>query len=249
MSTTEITFTDPSDFSPEEAMRIAREKAIPNDTTSIFPGKTGVVSTVNAVEFEKMPVDSLPEVVASFISEGADAIGCDTSMIALPLLSALGATIGTSRRVMLKADWLEPPLVWSCVLGESGSSKTPAFNYALTPFRKIEHMFMQHNEATRERFEIDRLIYDKELTAWKKQKSSSEPPTPPNTPAQKRLIVNNTTMEALGPLMRDNPKGFWWLSMNLAGGLVALISTLALRGQTLDTGSPCSVVILLPSTE
>ncbi len=123
MSTTEITFTDPSDFSPEEAMRIAREKAIPNDTTSIFPGKTGVVSTVNAVEFEKMPVDSLPEVVASFISEGADAIGCDTSMIALPLLSALGATIGTSRRVMLKADWLEPPLVWSCVLGESGSSK------------------------------------------------------------------------------------------------------------------------------
>ena len=43
------------------------------------------------------PVDALPEPVRSFVVDGARALGCDPSYIALPLLAALAAAMGTRR--------------------------------------------------------------------------------------------------------------------------------------------------------
>jgi hypothetical protein len=54
------------------------------------------------LRFVPFPVEALPEPFGSFVSAGATAIGCDPSFVALPLLAALAAAIGNTRRLMLK---------------------------------------------------------------------------------------------------------------------------------------------------
>ena len=39
-------------------------------------------------------MDALPEPLASFVAETADAIGCDPAYVALPLLAVAGSAIG-----------------------------------------------------------------------------------------------------------------------------------------------------------
>ena len=52
--------------------------------------------------FAPFPVAVLPEPVCEFINMASTAIGCDPSLIALPLLTTFAAAIGTTRQIQLK---------------------------------------------------------------------------------------------------------------------------------------------------
>ena len=73
-----------------------------------------------------------------FIYGHAGAIGCDHTFLALPTLSMLGASIGTRRFLELKKGWREYPVVWSAIIGESGTKKSPAAKCALEPLSIAE---------------------------------------------------------------------------------------------------------------
>jgi hypothetical protein len=88
-------------------------------------------SCAPASEYEPFPVDQLPEPVCSFVTEAASTVGCDSSFIALPVLTQLGAAIGTSRRLFVKKDYDVYPILWTGIVGESGTAKTPALKIAI----------------------------------------------------------------------------------------------------------------------
>ena len=54
----------------------------------------------------------------------------------MPLLSALAAAIGNTRRIALKRLWSEPAIVWTAIIGASGTLKSPAIDLALRPVRR-----------------------------------------------------------------------------------------------------------------
>ena len=85
--------------------------------------------------YRPFPVEALPEPIQSFVAASARAIGCDTSYIAMPVLSALASTIGNSRCIELKRGWTEPAIIWTAIVCESGTLKTPAFKSAVRPIR------------------------------------------------------------------------------------------------------------------
>jgi hypothetical protein len=70
--------------------------------------------------FRPFPVAALPEPIRGFVSAGAKAIGCDPSYLALPLLTAIAAAIGNTRRLELKRGWSAPAILWTAIVGESG---------------------------------------------------------------------------------------------------------------------------------
>ena len=84
-----------------------------------------------SVAFRQFPVASLPPPIASFVSEGAAAVGCDPTFLALPVLTLLGAAIGNTRRLLVKSTYEVPPILWTGIVGESGTGKTPALRVAL----------------------------------------------------------------------------------------------------------------------
>lgn len=144
--------------------------------------------------YQAFPVNALPEPFAAFVREASESIACDPSYVALPVLSVLAACIGTTSRIYLKRDWAEPAILWICVIGESGTAKSPAIDAILRFPRQLEDQ-----EAAR---------FRREMAAYKRQaaaaKSSDELPPEPQ---RRRMLCGDVTIEALASLLGENPRG------------------------------------------
>jgi len=82
------------------------------------------------------PVDILPKCLGQFIETVSNSMMIDPSLVALPALSALASAIGNSRRIKLKNGWTEPSIIWTTVIAESGSTKSPPFEAVMQPLRE-----------------------------------------------------------------------------------------------------------------
>jgi len=167
--------------------------------------------------FTPFPVDVLPEPIRGFVNEAAKAIGCDASFIALPMLSGLASAIGNTHRIELKRGWSEPAIVWTAIVGESGTKKSPPIELALTAIRKRQHDKMkEHAEAMKQH--ADALaMHERDATQWRKGKSQTPPPAKPEAPIADRCWTDDTTTEALGVLLQQNPRGLLMVRDELAG--------------------------------
>lgn len=160
-------------------------------------GAPEVPATPPPAEYAPFPVDSLPEPLRSLCTEGAAAIGCDPSFVALPLLSACAAAIGNSRRVELKGGWTEPAIVWSAVVAESGTAKSPPFRLALAPIHAAQEKALQE-------FDVAKAAHDQQFDVWQADKKKTPKPA---EPILKRFVVADTTLEALARKLEQNPRG------------------------------------------
>ena len=172
--------------------------------------------------YRPFPMDTLPEPLRSFIAEGAKAMGCDTAYIGLPLLSALGSAVGNSRRIQLKRGWAEPAIIWTAIVGESGTLKTPAFKLVTRRIHALQTKRFKEYEQECDKYEQDLLGYEAEFAAWKKKAikdkaSAGKPPEKPVIPAMVRYIVGDTTVEALVPILQANPRGVLLARDEIAG--------------------------------
>jgi hypothetical protein len=172
--------------------------------------------------YQPFPTDALPEPVRGFVEDGAKSIVCDPTFLALPMLSALAAAIGNTRKVLLKPGWPVPACIWTAIVGESGTAKTPAFRAVMRPVRKRQENFMKvHMDAVKQH-EIDTAYFDKEMGAWKRDKKTNElPPENPAPPQASRLVVGDTTVEALSPILLANPRGLLMARDELAGWIAS----------------------------
>jgi len=184
-------------------------------------GGAGASPATRALKF---PTDLLPDPIRAFVTEGAKALGCDPSYIALPLLSALASAIGNTHRVALKDGWTEPAILWTALVGESGTMKTPAFKLAMKAIRKAQDKAWKEHEAATTEWEAELLRYEAVLTAWKRKAAkghgdAGDPPEKPAPPIARRYVVSDTTTEALSPILLGNPHGVLLARDELAGWL------------------------------
>jgi hypothetical protein len=167
--------------------------------------------------FLPFPVDVMPEPARSFVETCATAIGCDPSYVAIPMLSMLAAAIGNTRRIQLKRGWTEPAIVWTAIVGESGTLKTPAYRLVLRPVHQLQAKAMKQAAAAQDLHEKALLRYDKELSEWKRRKNAGDPPAKPEPPQAERMHVSDVTVEAIAPILLANPRGLLLACDELAG--------------------------------
>lgn len=159
------------------------------------------------LRYKPFPTDALPEPIRSFIRDGAAAIGCDPAFVALPLLTAVGAAIGNTRRIRLKSDWTEPPIIWSIIVGDSGAQKTPAFDLAMKPVRDLQGVMLHRHAEAMNEYDLAKARYDVDYAAWKKCKGAGDPPAKPEPPQCSRILISDTTAEAVAPILEANQRG------------------------------------------
>ena len=155
-------------------------------------------STTKVPRYTPFPTDVLPNVVASFIREGAAALGCDESYVALPLSAMLASAVGNSRRIRLKRTWSEPGTIWAVTVGESGTLKSPAHDLAMKPLRSVQEAALkEHGDRMRE-YARGKALYASKLDEWRKsgQKKGEPQPDPPTEPVAVRYVVSDCTVEA-----------------------------------------------------
>ncbi|WP_419191362.1 YfjI family protein [Saltatorellus ferox] len=152
------------------------------------------------------PIDALPMSIRNLALEGAVAIGCDPSMIALPAVVACAGVIGLSRDVAIKESWREPCILWGAVVARSGARKDPALDLASGPLREIDEAARRKHDVAKREHETAMQCYLKEEARWKKSKDKEDPPEKPEAPARERLVVQDATYEALTRIVAETSR-------------------------------------------
>jgi len=137
-------------------------------------------------------------------------------MVALPLVAALGAAIGTTRRVIVKPGWRPYPILWAAIVAESGQLKTPAIRAATQWTRQRDDEAAVAAAAAQQAYEVREVQYARKMAAWKR-KGEGEPPVKPAPVVVPRYCVADVTIEALAPILRDNPRGVLLCRDELSG--------------------------------
>ncbi|MEI8370327.1 MAG: DUF3987 domain-containing protein [Planctomycetia bacterium] len=173
------------------------------------------------IEWQPFPSEQLPEPLAAFVKETARGIGCDESMVALPLLAAVAGAIGNARAIEPRPGWVEPSVIWAGVVAESGSGKTPAFRAAMQFADAEQKVAFDAHHVALAAFDAAEMEHDAAFADWKKEKGNKGPaPDRPVKPSARRLVVNDTTIEGLVPILADNPRGVL-VAVDELAGLVA----------------------------
>jgi DNA polymerase I-like protein with 3'-5' exonuclease and polymerase domains len=167
--------------------------------------------------YRPFPVDALPAPIGEYVRQGALALGCDPAYLALPALAVAASVIGNTRAIRLKRGWEEPSIVWSAIVGDSGTLKSPAY------LKAVGHLFALQKRLLAE-FKEKAAHYQEELQAYKEAKRQAKedgthPGDPPEEPVLRRVVCSDTTIEKLAEILEDNPRGTLVARDELAGWL------------------------------
>lgn len=155
------------------------------------------------------PVNRLPVFMQKFVKTAALAAESDERLIVPYALLALSGAIGSTMELVVKPGHREPAVLWVAVIAETGASKTPALHDTFAP---IYEWMDEENKIYLEAKER----YDLEMAEWNST-PRAERTGKPQAPIQKKLKVNDATIEALAPALQENPRGLIWVSDELLG--------------------------------
>lgn len=195
----------------------------PPDDSDDTNGNENATAVTVAEPWQPFPFEILPKALRDLIAEGAAAMDCDPSMIALPAIASCAGALGTVRAIQLKRGWPEYPILWPAIVAPSGTLKSPSMDYALRPLRKAQALRFREHKAVTEAFERDYQRYEADLNQWKRANSEKRgtQPEKPQAPACVRYVVSDATVEALAPILEANPRGVLAARDELGGWLGA----------------------------
>jgi hypothetical protein len=139
-------------------------------------------------EVPPFPTHVLPPIVHRYVSDAAHAIGVPDDLVAVPLLAAAAACIGSTASIVLKPGFEQRPILWAAVVAPPGSAKTPALDADTRALRELQY------EAWR-RHELEQENQPKE-----NQDRTHKPPP------LEHFFATNATMEALPPICQDSAR-------------------------------------------
>ena len=167
--------------------------------------------------YRGFPQDALPEPLREYVCQAALALGCDPAYLALPVLATAASAIGNTRVIQLKRGWTEPSIVWSAIVGDSGTLKSPAY------LKAVAHLFAAQKQLFDE-FKLAQAQFQADLQAYKEEKKKAkedgtDPGEAPDPPVLKRIVCGDTTIEMLAVILEGNARGTLIARDELAGWL------------------------------
>lgn len=178
-----------------------------------------------------LPLEVFGQAWGKWLPDAAEAAAAPVDYVAFPLIATVSALIGHARWAQASPGWVEPPHLWCGVVGDSGSSKSPAADCILGQILPEIEKRMNGNFPDVHRDWKARLEFQQaQIEAWEKevraaQKSGTPPPLPPEDaagpePQSPRLRQNDVTIEKVATLLASAaPKGLLVVRDELAGWL------------------------------
>jgi len=121
-------FWNLEDLKREEEKRHREEPGRPNGATGpadAWPDPDMGVSRLRRRDPPEFPIHVFGPDWGLWIVEAAQAAACAPDYVALPLLACASTLIGNARWAAATSGWVEPPHLWSGVVGDSGEGKSP----------------------------------------------------------------------------------------------------------------------------
>lgn len=211
----------------------------------------------------ELRVDMLPQVIADSVFDEAERMSCPPDYIAVAVVVALGAVIGSTVLVRPKQYdyWFVVCNLWGAVIGYPGTKKSAAINagvgnvYRLnsaaqdahrmevctadmqkqateSQIKSLEREIRQYSAKTKndstaaydkaEAGQMKLLILENKLQDLKAKKF--------DVPPVKRYFTNDATIESIGAIASQNPRGL----MVLQDELMSLLTSFEKNGRESD---------------
>jgi hypothetical protein len=187
---------------------------------------------------EKFIPELLPDAIRDYVLDVADRQQASPDFAAVTALCGLAAVVGNRVRVRPKQndDWEVVPNLWGAIVGRPSAMKSPAMQAALGPIYEIQDQLRKEWEESIKTAEIEEALSSLDARDAKKKAetalkngdregarailagltdSEEEVPCP-------RIVVNDTTVEKLGELLNQNPRGLLLIRDELPGFLARL---------------------------
>ena len=97
-------------------------------------------------ELPDLPIEVFPQTMHRWLHKAARGAGVTVGHIALPLIGMGSGLIGVARRVQATRSWQQPVTCWTCLVGLSGSGKTPSLDVVKRALSAVERS-RQHDHA------------------------------------------------------------------------------------------------------
>lgn len=171
--------------------------------------------------------DVLPDALRPWIEDIAERMQCPPDFPAVGAMAALSSVIGRKCVIQPKRydDWQVVPNLWGMIVGRPGLMKSPALAAALNPLDRLA-------AEARQEYQVAKVEYDREakframsakaaddqaaklIKAGKAEEAKAmlaqaddEAAMDDPAPALRRYKVTDTTVEALGEILIENPWG------------------------------------------
>ncbi len=192
----------------------------------------------------------LPDQLRAWIRDEAERMPCPPDFIAAAALVALGAIIGARCAIKPKArdSWLIVPNVWGGIVGDPSAKKSPAWGVALKPLDRLIAKALEEHHAAFADYNTAKVVFCAQKEAIEARiKTAARTPgngdpaviarelrthgeQAPDAPVLCRYKTNDSTVEKLGELLRENPGGL----LVQRDELVGLIATWEREGREGD---------------
>jgi hypothetical protein len=201
-----------------------------------WPPIMPITSTLPPVE-PFMP-ELLPPVIRDYVLDVADRQQAPPDFAAVAALCGLAAVVGNRVRIRPKQndDWEVVPNLWGAIIGRPSAMKSPAMQAALAPVYAIQDELRKEYEEGVKAAKINAALSNLDAkNAHKKADEAvkngdregargllarmAEDDEEPTCP---RIVVNDVTVEKLGELLNENPRGLLLIRDELPGFLARL---------------------------
>lgn len=179
----------------------------------------------------------LPSAIRAWIVDEAERMPCPPDFIAVAAVVATASVVGARCAIKPKANdnWLVVPNLWGGIVGEPATKKSPAWGAALKPLDRLVAKAQEEHRAALVNFETQRLVNQAQEDAIKGRiKEAARKPSKgnpadiakelgplrdrmPKPASLRRYKTNDSTVEKLGELLRDNSAGLLVLRDELVG--------------------------------
>lgn len=205
---------------------------------SDWPDPLPIVSNLPPVE--PFAPELLPDPLRDYVLDVADRQQAPADFAAVVALCGLGAILGNRVRVLPKRhdDWTITPNLWGAIIGRPSAMKTPGMRAALAPVYRLQDQMREEWLRKSEEAKVEIMLAGLDAKEAKKRaekamkagdkdaareiiegmlKSADE-----EAASAPRLIVNDSSVEKLGELLNENPRGLLLERDELPGWLARM---------------------------
>ncbi len=115
----------------------------------------------------------------------------------LPVAASL-LKVGTRLRLWAATDWYAPAILWTALVGESGTAKSPVWETAIAPLHTLQTHWDDQYEAALE-------DYEEGLAEWEKR-DKEQRGKKPKKPVPRELYFQDATLEAIALAISHYPE-------------------------------------------
>ncbi|WP_374843508.1 DUF3987 domain-containing protein [Brucella haematophila] len=167
-----------------------------------------------------MPMGVFPSVIESFAVARAEQMGVDPGGLAMAALTVCAAAIPDNIALKMKRheSWKESARIWTMVIGDPSTRKSPLIKAASAPLLAIESDLQRDHRAAMR----DWMTLDKES-----KKGKSEP-------IAKRVSIEDGSPEKVGEVLSNNEAGLALIDDELSGWFARMEKYAGSKGSGAD---------------